>query len=211
MNQKTAQPGAGAKSGTAIQTRGKARVTDILVTARAILVNEGLSALTTRRVADELGISTGNLAYYFPSKDSLLQAIVEHVIRGYDEEFERESRKFSSNPRERLQAFFSYLIEDSKKPDVQRFFYQFWGLATQNAGVAAARTEMYRHFSAQLLALLADIHPEKGIRHLEHSAFALLACIEGLHVVYGSGDIEPIHSAEFDDYMLEQLLKLADI
>jgi AcrR family transcriptional regulator len=211
MKQMTKQTRGKARSGTAIQTRGKARVADILASAKAVLVSDGLSALTTRRVAEDLGISIGNLAYYFPSKDALLQAIVAHVIEGYDKEFEQESKSFPNSPRERLQAFFRYLIEDSKRPEVQRFFYQFWGLATQNAEIAKARTAMYQHFAAQLLKMLIDIHPGKSASALEHTVFALLACIEGLHVVYGSGNIDTIHSAEFDDHMLRQLLNMADI
>ena len=200
-----------ARAGTAVRKRGKARVSDILTAAQNILVRTGLANLTTRSVADELGISLGNLAYYFPSKDALLQAIIENVIEGYDKEFQRKIESFPDNPEERLKAFLRYLIDDAKKPEVQSFFYQFWGLATHHPQAAKSRAAMYKHFSSQTLFLLRDVHPNTQSEELENMSFGLLASIEGLHVIFGSGDIERIHSAEFDDYIYRQLMNMAGI
>ncbi|MFT6287433.1 MAG: AcrR family transcriptional regulator [Halieaceae bacterium] len=199
------------RTGTAVRKRGKARVTEILATAQKILVQEGLAKLTTRGVANRLGISVGNLAYYYPSNDALLQAIIKHVIEGYDEEVRQEFRSFPDNPRERLKAFLRYLIDDAKKPEVRGFFYQFWGLATHNAVAAQTREEMYQHFTEQLLTLLRDNHPKKMPSELENIALGILACVEGLHVVFGSGDISRIHSRAFDKYMFSQLLRMVDL
>ena len=200
-----------ARAGTAVRKRGKARVSDILEAAKNILVQHGLANLTTRSVANELGISVGNLAYYFPSKDALLQAIVEHVIDGYDREVRQEFETFPDNPKERLQAFFRYMIDDAKKPDVQGFFYQFWGFATHDPKTATARTEMYRHFSAQVRGLIQDVHPDLDLSELENMAFGLLAFIEGLHVVFGSGNIRHIHSRTFEEYMYQQMLRMTHL
>ena len=112
------------RSGTAVRHRGRTRVEDILECARGILVTEGIAALTTRRVARELGISVGNLAYYFASKDDLLQALIRHVIEGYDRELRREAASFPDQPAERFKAFLRYMIEDARKPEVHAFFYQ---------------------------------------------------------------------------------------
>lgn len=199
------------RAGTAVRKRGKARVLDILETAQSILVREGLANLSTRRVADELGISVGNLAYYFPSKDSLLQAMIENVIEGYDEELRKEFEVFPDDPRQRLEAFLEYIKEDTKKPEVQAFFYQFWGFSTHNQQAAETRRSMYEHFSMQLIVLLSDIHTTKKKSEIENMAFTILACLEGLHVIYGSGDIERLNSKSFDRYIFNQILALAGL
>lgn len=200
-----------AGASVAARKRGKARVSDILVAATNILVNRGLANLTTRSVADDVGISVGNLAYYFPSKDALLRAIIEHVINGYDEELQKEFESFPDNPIDRFKAFLRYLVDDARKPEVQRFFYQLWGIATVNAQVAEARTDMYRHFSSQLLALLQDIDPSMDSQEMKDTAFGIMTCIEGLHVIFGSGDISHVHSRGFDQYMFNQLLQMAGL
>ncbi len=199
------------RRGTAVRQRGKDRAASILSAAKKILVEEGLASLSTRRVADELGISVGNLAYYFPSKDSLLQAIVEHVIEGYDQALARESASFPDDPVRRFSAFMQYMIEDARKPEVRRFFYQFWGLSTHHEQVAVARRAMYEHFARQTADLLQSIHPQKGAAELETIAYSILAFTEGLHVVFGSGDIKRIQTAAFGRHALRQLLSIAGV
>ena len=195
------------RSGTAVRERGVERVADIIRTAQSILVQEGLASLTTRRVARELGISVGNLAYYFDNKESLLQAIIEDVIRGYDNELAQESKLFPDSPQERFKAFLRYLMEDAKKPDVRGFFYQFWGLSTHNELAADLRREMYEHYARQTIDLLAGIHPSKEPSDLRVLALSVITSLEGLHVVYGSSDQFLDQFQGFDDLVFTQILR----
>tara|TARA_R110002110_G_scaffold406421_1_gene626541 strand:+ start:390397 stop:391050 length:654 start_codon:yes stop_codon:yes gene_type:complete len=199
------------RAGTAVRDRGKARVSDILETTRKFMVTRGLANLSTRKIAEELGISVGNLAYYFPSKDALLQAVIEHVIEGYDEELRNEFRRFPDDPRQRLETFLHYIVEDTRKPDVQGFFYQLWGYTTHNEQAAETSRKMYEHFCGQLLNLLGEVHTRKNEAELENMAYSMLACLEGLHVIYGTGNNERLKSLHFDDYILRQLTALAGL
>lgn len=51
----------------------------IVETALAIIDAEGADALSTRRLARELGVSGPSLYHYFATKDDLLDAISEHI------------------------------------------------------------------------------------------------------------------------------------
>jgi AcrR family transcriptional regulator len=189
-----------------VRERGVERVADIIKTAQAILVEEGLANLTIRKVARELGISVGNLAYYFSSKETLLQAIIEDVIQGYDEELARESKLFPDSPEKRLKAFLRYMMADAKRHDVRAFFYQFWGLSTHNAQAAELRREMYEHFQAQTTELLEPLHPGMPAVELGNMACSIIANLEGLHVVYGSsGEFLEAHPG-FEELVYKQIL-----
>lgn len=206
MEQANKQNPTRTRSGTAVRERGVERVADIIKTAQRILVEEGLANLTIRKVARELDISTGNLAYYFSSKEALLQAITEDVISGYDVEFARESKLFPDSPPLRFKAFLRYVMADAKRPEVQAFFYQFWGLSTHNARTATLRREMYEHFATQTSELLAMLHPEKSQQEMHDLAFTVVATVEGLHVVYGtSADFCEQHP-NFTDLIYRQIL-----
>ncbi len=207
MNTVKSQNPSRIRSGTAVRERGVERVADIIKTAQSILLREGLASLTTRRVARELGISVGNLAYYFASKESLLQAIIEDVIRGYDNELAQESKLFPDSPPKRFKAFLNYMMEDAKKPDVRSFFYQFWGLSTHNELAAKLRREMYEHFAGQTIDLLAGIHPSKEPSELRILALSIITSLEGLHVVYGSSDQFLEKFQGFDDLVYTQILR----
>ena len=52
---------------------------EILQAASEFFFNVGFSATSPKMIAEELGLSTGNITYYFPSKEHLLLAVVEHI------------------------------------------------------------------------------------------------------------------------------------
>jgi AcrR family transcriptional regulator len=53
----------------------------ILATAQTILLNEGLEAVTVHRIARELDLTVGALYRYFPSKQAMLTALGEDIVR----------------------------------------------------------------------------------------------------------------------------------
>lgn len=59
--------------------RPKLVLADIVSAAIALADAEGLSALTTRRIADELGISPMSLYTYVPGKDELLDLMLDAI------------------------------------------------------------------------------------------------------------------------------------
>lgn len=186
-------------------------MSEILKTAKNILVNQGIGALSTRHVAKEMGISVGNLAYYFSSKNALLEAIIEHVIDGYDAELQRESKDFPDDPVQHLKAFLCYLVEDTKRSEVRSFFYQFWGLSTNLKQIAVARESMYQHFSGQMRDLLQAVHPAKSDIELNHMTMSMMTLLEGLHVIFGCGDIYGSSSPEFSAHIFQLLLTFAEL
>ena len=198
------------RADTGVRERGAARVDEIIQTTKKILVNDGLADLSTRRVARELGISIGNLHYYFSTKNDLLQAVIEDVIRGYDEEFERKAKLFPNAPRKRIEAFVRYLIADAKKPEVRAFFYQLWGMSVQNNFAADLRDKTYRRFVDMMVDMLAPLHPDKSIAELKSLAMSISAPIEGLHVTFGLGKEMLDQYPEMDELLFQQIMRNID-
>lgn len=52
---------------------------EIVQTASEFFFTEGFSNTSPRMIAEKLGLSTGNITYYFPSKEHLLLSIVEEL------------------------------------------------------------------------------------------------------------------------------------
>ena len=57
--------------------KGDARRQQILDTAKALLLDGGPDRLALRDIAERLGITHGNLQYYFRTKQDLLVAIFD--------------------------------------------------------------------------------------------------------------------------------------
>jgi AcrR family transcriptional regulator len=82
--------------GTAVHSKGRKRVQEIITTATPVLAFEGYSAFTMRNIAAKLGISLRNLQYYFQTKSDLFQAVVEQMIRSELDSGRRSSTTPSS-------------------------------------------------------------------------------------------------------------------
>ena len=68
----------------------KATEDEIVAAALAILNAGGLSALSTRAVAEKLGLSPGNVSYHFPKKGDLVAALADRHGESNRARFDRE-------------------------------------------------------------------------------------------------------------------------
>ena len=67
---------------TARQRAAAARREQILETALGLFAERGFDATSTRQIAKEVGIAEGLIFHYFPTKASLLAAILEDRLEG---------------------------------------------------------------------------------------------------------------------------------
>jgi AcrR family transcriptional regulator len=67
------------------QARAQETVDAILAATKKVLVRDGYEAASTNRVAEVAGVSIGSLYQYFPSKASLVSALIErHLARMFE-------------------------------------------------------------------------------------------------------------------------------
>ena len=62
------------------QERSRALVDALLEATRQLMVEEGLEAVTTARVAERAGASIGSLYQYFPGREALLAAVIDRKL-----------------------------------------------------------------------------------------------------------------------------------
>jgi AcrR family transcriptional regulator len=67
---------------TARQRMAAARREQILETALELFAAQGFDATSTRQIAKEVGVAEGLIFHYFPTKASLLTAILEDRLKG---------------------------------------------------------------------------------------------------------------------------------
>lgn len=193
---------------TGSQQRSQLRIQQILESAQHILINEGFHSLSLRKIAQHMGISNGNVTYYFPNKKVLLRALIEDMLARYDAEFEREATKFPNAPLTRINAYFRYLIKDAQSASSRNFFYQLWGLSTHDAIAAELREEVYSHFFSQVLIQLKAVRPELSEADLQRKSFLLMSLVEGINVILGSGDNFVRQFGDINTYLEQQIMSL---
>ena len=67
--------------------------TTLLEAAAKVVLDKGVGALTLDAVALEAGVSKGGLLYHFPSKNKLIEGMIERLIAEFDSMLEAELTK----------------------------------------------------------------------------------------------------------------------
>jgi len=161
-----------------------ARRADIAEAVWRVIVRAGINGATIREIADEAGCSTGVLAHYFTSKESLLLFALNYASSRTGERMRKKASKLSG-----LKALRAVLLEalplDGTRREEWRIWISFWGTAVGNTPLSAEQSDRYkslRKVIAQLLQSCIDLGEIDQPENLEQQASSLLAMIDGLGI-----------------------------
>ncbi len=163
----------------------------ILKAARNLFLTEGYSGLRLRKVAENAGISLGNLTYYFGSKADLFQSMIDDILAGYATRNADIARQFPSDSKQQIDQYLSFLFRDCKNPKTQKFFYQLWATASHDSFVAKARNTTYAEFENQMRELCTQANRGLSKTEVQTRAILIVALVEGLHVILGGEKKSP--------------------
>lgn len=86
---------------------------DLIRAAYTAIAERGFEGLRTRDVAREVGVNIATLHYYFPTKESLIRAVVDHAMSRFRSTLEPHGSP-SDQLRNHLRAVRKLLIEESE-------------------------------------------------------------------------------------------------
>ncbi len=105
-----------------VTRKGAERIADIVKVGAEILLEEGFSSLTKRRIAKRLDISHGNVSYYFPTRESLWHAVIDYELKEYYTRHHGVLIADSSDPQAYFDAFVVGWIDEYNDRVVRIFF-----------------------------------------------------------------------------------------
>ncbi len=129
-----------------VTRKGAERIAEIVKAGAEILLDEGFSSLTKRRIANRLGISHGNVSYYFPTRESLWHAVTDYELKEY---YQRHHGNFNADPNDPQACFDEFVvrwIDEYNDRVVRIFFSHIIAFAEVNEAVAKIRNEVYEEF-----------------------------------------------------------------
>ncbi len=125
-------------------TRGDKRRSDILRTALTLFNARGTATVSTNHIADELGVSVGNLYYHFADKEAIIRALYQQHAARFDEMWRPPT---SAN--DAAQVLVGALRRTFALSWECRFFYREPGVLTRNdpalRKLYVAQREQRRH------------------------------------------------------------------
>lgn len=166
-----------------VTRKGAKRVVDIVKVGGEILLEEGFSSLTKRRIATRLDISHGNVSYYFPTRESLWHAVIDYEMKEYCQRHHNVSTADATDPQSVFDAFVVRWIDEYNDRIGRVFFAQILAFAEVNESVAKIRDEIYEEFFDDTLkhARALDLRIEEN--ELERRVLEVMVVLEGLHAV----------------------------
>lgn len=162
----------------------------LLVTAR-----DGAGNLTLDKVAAECGLSKGGLLYNYPSKEALLQAMLQRLLNSHRERMALEYETLKGQPEATLRAFLRAWKHDEQiSTDASLAII---AAAAQNPGLLQPLKEHFRDIYSRVCR-------ESHNREL---ALMIWAAADGL-LLHRIMDVAP-YSREEKAAMFDAMLRLA--
>ncbi len=135
-----------------------ARRGEIIAAAVRVLTRDGLAETTTRKIAAEAGVNQAMLRYYFGSKDDLLFAVLQEMMR-LTKEIVREVATTSGSIRqaiaESLKAFWAHV---EAAPELQVMQYELTLYALRHPDSAWLAREQYDGYCSVVETLFEEAY-----------------------------------------------------
>jgi len=166
-----------------VTKKGAERIAEIVKVGAEVLLDEGFSSLTKRRIANRLGISHGNVSYYFPNRESLWHAVIDYELEEY---YQRHHEGFNADPNDPQACFDEFVvhwIDEYNDRGVRIFFSHIIAFAEVNEAVAKIRDEAYEEFFEETLNRARALDLRVKDKELELRVFEVMVVLEGLLAV----------------------------
>ncbi len=171
-----------------VQKKGVERRQAILDVARSVLIDGGVAGLVLRDVADKVGITHGNLQYYFATKDDLIVAIFDQEVQRYTNAM-HEAVGRTSTRQGRISA-----IVDAAVSEIRGASTALWltmiVLSRQNPALRKVIADSNGRYEASLADELNEIAPELSLRRRSHLAQMIRMMLDGLSMQAGYSDLD---------------------
>jgi AcrR family transcriptional regulator len=154
-----------------------------------------------RNVAAYAGLHLANVQYYFPTRDALLDAMLQDVGERYRAAYRRCLERAAADRAARFEAVLNFNLDDIGKRGTRRYFIQLWALLDGLDGNSGRRLKvLYGIDIDQLSERIADLDPAASAGEVRRRATLLASMIEGLMVVRAAHSTDETEMTRLKDH-----------
>lgn len=145
----------------------------------------GIEAISQDAVARRVGITQSALRHHFPTRESMFDAIFDHVFSGFYRSAEQVLLEAGSEPKQRLMKLcalhIGYAMTESDRVALQSFAHYLY-----NPELMLRQSSWYHWITGHYAALLGAIRPDLDGATRQGRALAILTMSIGAWVTVGS-------------------------
>lgn len=138
---------------------------------------DGYASLSIGKIASATGVRKGNLQYYFPTKTTLLRAVLSYQVNRQKDRWSKCLATAPTDPRARLLTMLRYENSLNRDEVVKAQAWEKWAFAAHDEEAGAIVGGWYDWVTGQYATLLAALRPdldEAARRSLGASIYALM-------------------------------------
>lgn len=166
-------------------SRGSKTVDTILQAALHVLIEEGASAFTLRRIATECDLKVGNVSRHFPRKEMLVQVLLDELLTSSEELLKRGVYESKMPAEEALALVITGTLDDIGTKRITRLITELWAMSNHNAFVAERIEALYRYVHDLIGSFVRQLNPALNADQVETLALFINATMEGTTVLAG--------------------------
>lgn len=159
--------------------KGQRTSDQILATALEIMGREGYAALSIGRIASATGVRKGNLQYYFPTKTTLLRAVLSYQVNRQKERWTKHLDSAPAEPRARLLAMLRYENSLNRDEVVKAQAWEKWAFAAHDEEAGAIVGDWYDWVTGRYAELLESVRSDLNEADRRGLGACLYAQMEG--------------------------------
>ena len=187
-----------------VTRKGAARIVEIVRAGSEILLEEGFSAVTKRRVATRLGIAHGSVGYYFPTRESLWRAVVDYEISEINDKYPSDLETGTNDPQSCFDQYLSVYMVSYEDRQFGKFIAHLEAYAEVDAAVAELRDEMSERVLQRIIERVRPLCPTVDDERIELRALNVMALLEGLGSVAAFRPELLINNGKFRQQIIDQ-------
>ena len=162
--------------------KGDAKRQEILDAAKKMLLTGGPEGLVLRELADTLGITHGNLQYYYSTRNALMVAIFDQELARYTDAMKRGVASTSTR-RGRLAAIIDSGFAMLREPETA-LWRMLASMADHNPEMRAILKKENLLYERALADELRAIAPSLSLQRRKHVAKIIRAILDGVGMQY---------------------------
>ena len=163
---------------------GEASRQRILEAAERVLARDGYHAFSTRRVAQECSICVGNLTYYFPTKISLIEALMQAIYDRYERRYTELTLAEGQDSPDWLASQVTEMLRDAVDPEASGLFLELWIMARHHGFGAEVVNRFYEKVAHTIAKVLSHHYPDRSEQELLRVAYFLMTFGDGVCAIF---------------------------
>lgn len=170
------------KTNAPVQKRGQRTKGMILSVAKMKVIESGIEGLVLREIADEMGITHGNLQYYFKTKRDLLAALFDSEIKSFTTGLQ-EAVAAATSKAGKLSAIVDAGFEQLKNVET-KLWRALISVSDHDPEIAKILKTENEFYERTLAEELASIAPELSAQRCSHIAKIVRMILDGAAIEF---------------------------